>query len=217
MTAHKTYKIRFHLNSPLSLNSPILHLDGILTTAMLHKKKKEDPFIKTNINQISNELVNLPIKFDKFYYASAAIYDMSRRYITNIYKKPVDNYHLWVNKDKANLQQGLHKTYIVQVSYLPISYVDFYVETDNIEELKELLTYLPGLGKYVNEGFGEIKGMEFEEVGGSAIIREGKTMRSLPVSYGILCRGKIMNVPYTPPYFKRTDEKCYLPFSEVIE
>jgi hypothetical protein len=213
---YETFRIDFFLSFPISLNSPYIHFDGILQMGKVIELKGDDTFIENNKTNNYTKL-DLPLRYENnFYYCSAGIFDKSKRLVSTIYKNPKDLYHIWCSKKKAYLQNGNYRTFLINQSYLPISEITFFFETNDINKVIELVNKIPGIGKYVPEGFGWIKTYQISKIDGSAIIRDGITQRTLPADY-ISCNAEKLKIPCEPPYFLSGKKLCYLPFSEVTK
>jgi hypothetical protein len=216
---YEPLEVRIYLATPLVLNHPWLHLDGVLSHLALRKALGEDYYLlpaKYPISKITKglELPNFPIRYaGAIPQASISFFGNVKPRTEVVYKKLEDRW-LGIVK-KLYHGSGYFKDYAMKHIYIPTPLVKFYVVGDK-EGLLEILSELVSLGDNSRLGWGYISSIEITSISeDKSIVHEGKAMRPIPVRF---CRSWADSflLAWRPPYWS-TDmvEECVPPGSEV--
>ena len=215
-------KITIYLRTPVALGHPWIHLDGIVAhmvrRAALGEKYYDQPS-KAQLTWEEAEKIGwaekeevVPIKKWCYpseskrciYRASVAIFDAEGFQLTRIYKKFASRYAHLVNtkRRKISIGSGPFRGWAIKLPYVPATQATFYVYGDK-EKLEELLEHLPGLGKKVVVGFGEIRDFEIETLKRDySLVKDGVAMRPLP-TFMLSSFSEAFPLACWPPYWLR--------------
>ncbi len=230
-------RVRFNLVSPLAFwaNKPIhpLSLDGILTyAATLGNDSWKSP---SDIYCHVPDLVDLPldkagIPGEEYYRASMMFVPSCAFWKMDAFIKKADSFDAldrYAAKEKQNIanqsKSGPFRQFYERYLLLCTPYIEFYVSTDSLDDLGDLLHRVKQLG-YIgskhNVGYGKLRerdGIEvFDAKVDYSVWKDGKPTRPVPVdSVSEKLPLAIQYVSYRPPYFHMANKKeCYIPPAE---
>lgn len=232
MSSYEPLKIIFYLRSPLILGWRWIHFDGLIAHVLLRRELGERYYLLPSKRSASD--VILPILDEKMpvlktmhngfeiWHASVSmINDMVIDGVT-IYKKfEAKRIHLTTSRKKrVEIRRAYYKSFAMRVPLIPCREVVFYV-CGVEDEVSELVSYIPAIGKKRVYGFGDIKGYDVIKVEEDYSLFKGNiVMRPIPLEAFkriMTRRVKVANVAYKPPYWwKANTRKCVLPGS-VLE
>jgi CRISPR type IV-associated protein Csf3 len=189
----KPFKLTFKMMTSICLSHPWVHLDGILAHLLLRKLLKENFYTlpsKMPIDFFS--LLDLPLKKLRnngtfIYHSSVSRFNRDEIYVDKIYKRFEDTKMKWMDpgrSKKIDTTRGRFKNYMINLPYIPTSQVVFYGNGD-IKEIKELIKYLPGLGKKIAAGFGFYHSFKMKEIeqDTSLVNKNNEAMRPIPSEF----------------------------------
>lgn len=165
----KSYKITFHLNTPLSFIAPPT-FDGILGSAYAQEVLGERFEQKLHIPK--DELLDftpMPIvKNEKGYFMASVIhYDPTHMTeFTERWRKRWETQYdfLVANPSKIRTQQGKFKSYDVPYVLRDLKQVWFYFQSEDVAQVEYLIAkWIPALAKKRSHGNGDILRFEIEE------------------------------------------------------
>lgn len=203
--------------------SGLLYLDAILYHGWFLKYAPEVIYgtQKQSSEKTKNMKFGLPLTqlSDTRYAASCGFY---KQYSQNIkywnkrsdFTDGRDSYYL-EDRGKVNIKTGTLKAYHFPQVIRTISEIEFY-GIGTIEKIKDLLSYIPAVGKKPSAGWGMVKEWVVEPFP-EDWSTEGKygLMRPMPVDEYELKEDRnyqIMDSPIHPPYWKAINTKlCYIP------
>lgn len=191
--AFSPFKLTFRMMTPICLTHPWVHLDGILAHILLRKLLKEQFYSLPSSMPIDFfELFELPLKTlrqgDLFiYHSSVSLFDGERFYIDKIYKRFEDRKMRFMDpgrSTKIDVSRGRFKNYMISLPYLPSSEITFFGHGD-IEEIRNLIPFLPGLGKKIAAGFGFFHSFSIDQISKdkSLVNEKGEAMRPIPCEF----------------------------------
>ena len=209
---YKTYKIIFLLNSPISfLDTPTF--DGVLSYAYAREILPDAAFSqKLNIDK--SEIIdfsNMPIEIhEKGYFMASKMFFDETNGVESIQKWR----KRWANKydniadfgkqqRKVDVARGAFKSYDMPIIVKHIPVVWFYFKTDNIYEVKRLVSkHIHFLGKKRAQGYGEILKFEIEQSNYEFV----GAFRPIPLRLADVDINKFEDVKFThcawkPPYW----------------
>lgn len=198
--------------------SEIIHFDGILYHAWF---AKHDPDvlngIKTNSKQHMDFGLPLTMMPDGRYAASVGFYHQYGQDVEYWNKRPDftngRNCKYLEAKGKIDTGAGPLKAYHFPQIIRTVSDIEFY-GVGTIEKIRDLLSYMPAVGKKPAAGWGIVKEWIVEPFT-EDWSTEGKygLMRPMPVDeYSPKATYQIMEIPTFPPYWKGIRNKlCYIP------
>jgi len=213
-------KITFEMITPVVLAHPWIHFDGLIAHFLLKDLLRRNYFLLPGRYPINfTSVMKLPIEKSRydFYYSSVSIFEPKKAFATKIYKrfddKNIDK--LKTKKKKIRLGSGYYKSFMMSLPYIPARKVIFYCRGVK-EEIERLVSEIPGLGKKVHIGFGEIKDVNIKKINiDKSIILNGKAMRPIPL-HAVKKFKEMANMAYRPPYWaKENVTLCVPPFEEV--
>jgi len=189
----RPFKLTFNMMTNICLSHPWISLDGILAHILLRKLLGDDFYYLPSSMPIDFfEMVALPLKKyaldDLFiYHGSVSLFEREKLFIDKIYKRFEDGKMKFMDSGrstKIDITRGRFKNYMINLPYLPIDKIIFYGNGD-IEEIKTLLPYLPGLGKKIAAGFGFFRSFEITQIkkDKSLVNEENRAMRPIPCEF----------------------------------
>lgn len=205
-------KIVFKMRSEICLGHPWIHFDGILAH-LLQRKYNPDYWVLPSNRVEDVDLSKMPLKkTGEIYHASVSFFDVGKMYSTLLHKRFCEEY-LDLNRvrvKKIDRGRGYFKDYRMRFITIPARTVTFYA-CGIKEEIQELLEALPGLGKKVSVGFGEIQSFSIEEIDEDiSVVKDGVAMRPIPKDM-LQYWGDLAVLAYKPPYWDRTCVKECVP------
>lgn len=225
------YKITFNISSPMCFfERPMF--DSIIAYAYVMDKHGVNLFTPLSYTKEEQSIIdNIPItKFkNRYYLASSMMYD-DTNILNNINSKKKrwdSNYDFLASFGKSKRQldtkRGTFRSYDIAYEEKLIDKVWFYVNTDNIGYIVQLLSnYIFGIGKNIKLGHGEIKDYNILKLNSDDIF-EKKLLRPIPVDMGLTdeqlkCKYIIRHFGYYPPYWNSINQDmCYYPKLSNVE
>lgn len=225
------YEVEAGLRTPLSISSPYLPLDSILQSLILQEEDADYFIFSKGKSEIKSP--ELPIKkYKDMYLCSCGLFNNTRLLMSYFSKRPNDSTFLkYYDQKKKNgklrevsFKSGSYRSFIPKLAYLPINKITFLadVQEGNVEEFESLCKKITHLGKAIDMGWGEVAYIQIKESkDASAIVKNNKTLRSIPESYlediGIQYNKRDIGIgSYKAPYWhSKTKTKILLPFSEL--
>lgn len=202
------YKITFEMGAPICfIERPIF--DALLAYCYM-RDTAVDFEQKLNINK--EELIDffsvLPLAVKendglKYFNASWIFYDTKEvKQTQDSFKKRFDFYNDSIvdfdgKTEKITITKGEYKSYDMPISIYHIKKCWFFIETENIDEIKRLIsTYLFGIGKKTAYGYGKIKTFHVEHLEYDPF--KNDIIRPIPYKSKIK---KSVFTSYKPPYW----------------
>ena len=214
-------KITFEMVFPIVLGWPWIALDGLLAHFELLRTLGSDYFLLES-KKVETEMVNdlyIPLgRWHDIYMSSVSIFEPKKIFEETIYKRFETKGAINIGKrkrQKVHINSGYFRNFMIALPYIPAQKVIFYAFGER-ERIEEILSYVPGLGKKVAIGFGEIKNIKVESIDKNySLVKDGLAMRPVPVEY-TKDYEEIARLAYTFPYWDKTLVKeCVVPFSKV--
>lgn len=204
----------------------IVMFDSILYHAWFYKYAPH--VLRGEGDEKSNKYIGLPLRqlTGNRWAASKAIYEETSKTV-EFYNKRPDFFasdkigHLKEEKGIISDSAGLYRAYRnpVIVRTVKNDCIKFYC-MGHKEEIADLLSYMPAVGKKPSMGFGIITKIEIRDIDADYSLYHPKygLMRPLPVSeahdYGHDLNYPIMKYGVKPPYWKPCNaELCYVPIN----
>jgi CRISPR type IV-associated protein Csf3 len=225
----KSFKLKFKMMTPVCLSHPWINFDGILAHLLLRKLLEDNFYYLPSSMPIDFfELLDLPLKkleysSDLFiYHSSISFFEKEKIYIDKIYKRFEDRKMRFMDpgrSTKIDITRGRFKNYMINLPYLPSSEIIFFGFGD-VQEIKSLLQYLPGLGKKIAAGFGFFKSFDIKEIeqDKSLINQENKAMRPIPCEFLDERKNyEKVSLSYKFPYWARGNVKLCCNVGEKIK
>lgn len=218
-------EVTIHLETPVLLGHPYIHFDGIITHLLLREKMGNDYYTSLPSKMplaVYDHALNPVLKSSKIggvliYHASVSIFDSDIMAATTIYKK-FDTHHADRLRSTKTLysDRGLYKSYMMKMLYNPSRKCRFYAK-GNYDYIGYLLSFLPGLGKKVDVGFGAISRIDVQKTDRDRSIMDGiRVMRPIPVELLDDYTEAYPSV-FIPPYWNRANTRMCAPaFAEAV-
>lgn len=216
--AHEPFRVVAHLATPIALNHPWMHLDGLLAHCAGLRRLARDYYLLP-----TKRLVEMPDPWARGLLARAGGIphasiswfdppDVAYRSI-QYYKRLETNG--FPGRKQLRIGHGHFRAWMLRWVYLPVPRVVFYVCGD-MERIRDLLSEVTHIGNDHRVGWGKIHRWEFERTPEDwSVVREGRAQRPIPVR---LLRSWSDAVPlaWRPPYWARERvEPCAPPGAEV--
>ncbi len=213
-------KVTFEMTTPIVLSHPWIHFDGLIAHFLLKEILGNEYYLLPGRGPIDfTSVMKLPLLKNEygFFHTSVSIFEPKRVFATRIYKR-FDDKNIERTKSKKKriyLGSGYFKSFMISLPYIPARKVIFYcngIET----EIERLLKEVPGLGKKVDIGFGEIKSFKIKKIERDhSLVKNGKAMRPIPAEF-VESFDEIVNMAYKPPYWaKENVTLCVPPLGKV--
>ncbi len=203
----KTFKITFHLGSPICVTTPFLHLDAILSHLLLMDSLKDDFFIlprKLNISRyLPKNCRMIPVlKTGDIYHCSSAQFIPNNLHVDTIYKRFEEKWTENLKAKKIRIGSGHYRSYMMKQPYVSCQKVIFYARGEMNYCQRLIDGYMYGIGNDYRIGFGAIRKIEYEETPEDwSIVANGIAMRSIPVE---MCSEweDAAYLPFRSPYWE---------------
>lgn len=202
------YKITFTLKSAVSFVE-LPTFDGLLAWCYMKDKYGSVP---QKLNLAKEELESfddLPLvkHEDGYFMASWMRFDEGKALeFTGSWKKRWANEHdhladFGKKVKKVRVTAGEYKSYNMPIVLHRVRDVWFYFDSNNVEEVKRLLSHLWGIGKKTSQGYGEISIFNIEQVDYNPF---EQIIRPIPVKQDDLKNLRMINMRlmgWKPPYW----------------
>ena len=228
-TDFEPLKIVFKVRPPIYVNSPWIHLDGVINYLCFRECLGRDFYYLPSEVTVDTTGLMLPLKQShqgdySVYHSSVALYPVNQAYLMKdtIYKRFTDKetFHLTKKQQKGRIQtnRGYFKDFMINYPILLVDSLTFYCNGDK-KELERLLGHLSMVGKKTSIGSGRILDYTIEETEMDySFFKDGRIMRPLPVEFKLpLVDGMVMqNQSYKPPYWDKNNmTMCYVPPNQI--
>jgi len=217
----KPLKIIFELASPMALTYPWIFFDGLI--AHLYWRKHSPELYrslpsKVVVKKLGDIIPHIPLKkTGKIFHASISLYNLENKYVVSLYKKFFERKldYSRMRRKKIDKSRGWFREWKIQLIYIPVKKVYFYAN-GIYSEIDELLSGLPCLGKKGAAGFGFIKKYSIVEIDEDySIVKDGKAMRSIPISMLDWC-SDVVSMAYRPPYWSKENITLCCPPGSLV-
>ncbi len=212
-------KITIDLVFPVALAFPWVAFDGLLAHLALLRDMGDDYFLlpsKTPVN-ITKDLYIPLSRWHDIFLSSVSIFEPYKVFEETIYKRFEEKGapEIGRKRKKVHINSGYFRNFMIAMPYVPARRVIFYAHGEG-EEVEDLLSYLPGIGKKVAIGFGEVGKITVEPIKQDySLVKDGLAMRPIPVEY-VKDYEESAYLAYTFPYWdKSLVKECVVPFSKV--
>ncbi len=213
----KPLKIVFHLRFPIAVTFPWIAFDGLLAHLELRRRDPDAYWLLPSKTPLNLD-IEIPVgKLKGVYRTSSSIFEPKKIFQETIYKRFETKGSLDISKKrkKVHINQGYFKNFMIALPYIPVEKVVFYAFGDR-QRIIELLSLMPGLGKKIAIGYGEIDRFEVIETEKDySLFKGGLAMRPIPVDRVKRYKESAL-LAYTFPYWDKTLVKeCVVPFTEA--
>ncbi len=227
MRRTETLRIRYTLHTPVLLNHPWIHFDGLVAHLLL-REHLGDKIYTLDTRRPSMELlesIDIPIARvctgnTCFYDASISMFDgrlppWEAVYPAHVRKRFTERYAHTVATARAKLDvsRGPFKLFDIEYTYVPARTVEFIVRGDE-QELTRIAARATVLGAKRGEGWGHVKGFTYEKLEQPRAYQmpDGTVTRPIPVQPFVDLAGTleayghatVIVSTYAPPYWDRS-------------
>ena len=214
-------KITFEMAFPIALGWPWIAFDGLLAHFELIRTLGSDYFLLPS-KKVDEKAKNVYIPLGKWhdlFMSSVSIFEPKKIFEETIYKRFEVNGALDIGKrkrKKVHINQGYFRNFMIALPYVPVEKVVFYAFGEK-RHIEEILSLVPGLGKKVIIGFGEVENVIVESIEKNySLVKDGFAMRPIPKEY-VNDYEETAYLAYTFPYWDKTLVKeCVVPFTKVV-
>jgi len=216
------FKVVFKMASPIALNHPWMHFDGLIAHLALMNILGRDYYLLPAKFPLGRALrgikflEKLPLKkTGDLWHASVSVLEPYTVKLDVIYKRFEDRWIPKTNKKKIYRGRGFFKDYAINIPYIPAITCTFYGVGD-IEMIKKLLYNVVGLGNDTRIGFGAVSKFYIETTEKDfSLVKDGKAMRPIPIKYCEYYKEKVP-IAWRPPYWAPENiDLCCPPFAEI--
>lgn len=207
-------EVIIELRTPVALGHPWIHFDGIISHLVLREKLGEEYYLlptKRSILRESDDLIAKDVPIAKImlsekvwmYRASVGIFDAEELTLTTIYKRFTIEFAdmIRMRRKSISIASGKLRNWSIRLPYVPTSEVRFYA-VGIASRIEELLHHLPGLGKKVAIGFGDIRGFEVRKINEDRSLIYGEiAMRPIPTIF-LEKYDDCYQLAFRPPYWE---------------
>lgn len=215
------YEIKVHLSTPIVFPANKLypiHFDGILTALAAQKEgiadnpiPQEAPIIELPLNRTGGE--------KWVWKASCMEIDQSKSRTARDIWTSLTNWPEYVapnKKTSINPGSGIYRAKTGLLMLLITPFVRFYIDTENINGVVDLLNSLTHIGNRIGAGYGEVRNIDIKKINEdyTLIDKNGYVARYIPVSEIEKPdpRWEIGYAGYRSPYyFYPLFDRCYIP------
>ncbi len=216
--AWEPFRITATLRTPVTLNHPWLHLDGILSHLVYQHVLGRDYYnlpTKQVVHLRDDRYRNLLSRQHHIPHASISFFDPpDAAYRSLQYFKRFEA-EGFPGRRKVQVGSGHYRNWMLRWVYLAAHTVTFY-GCGNLPEIRELLGELTHLGNDNRVGWGKLAALTVERTDADySLVKDGRAMRPIPTR---LLRDWSDSVPlaWRPPYWAAENvEDCAPPGAEV--
>lgn len=214
----RNFEVEIRLASPVSLNHPWLHLDGILIHMARNRVLGRDQFNQPTkvVQSLSTQDLGpygRVLAYRGVSHASVSFFGPVERLSSIQFFKRFEP-DGFPKRNKIAMGFGHYRSWMMRVVYVPAEWCRFYGRGD-IDLVRDLLGDLTHLGNKSRMGWGAVAGVEVRETEENrSLVWEGRAMRPIPVR---LCRSYSDAVPLAcrAPYWSADNvEMCVPPGAE---
>ena len=213
------FKVTFWLGTPVSLNHPWIHLDGI-TAHLKYESALDREYRHLPSKSVVSQDDHAPPLYRKtngVRHASVSLFvpDLPP-YTYTMFKRFEPEGYPRRGPQKVNIGSGHYRNYMLRLVLKPCERVEFYGygAMDRIADLLSTLTHLGGEGR---DGFGQIIGLDVEPIDEDrSLVAGGIAMRPIPVKQ-LRSWSEAVHVAWRAPYWARESiALCAPPGAEVV-
>lgn len=184
-----TYKITFQIRNGKIAFTDIPTFDALLAYCYF-KEYHDQPIQELSYDKLI-DFTPMPIeKQNGVFLASQMFWQDKENTVeyNSIWRKKWDNKHDHLSdfgkkKRQVQIARGEYKSYEVPIVVKLIDEVWFYFVSDKVEEVKQLLSHLKGIGKKNSTGFGLIESYTIVEVEDDSVNFENDVLRPIPIEH----------------------------------
>jgi hypothetical protein len=215
------FKVTFWLGSPLCINHPWLHLDGI-TAHLRYEERLGREYrhlpSKTVVPQATQHEAPLFLRTNGVKHASVSVFcPHLPPYTMAMFKRFEPEGFPRNGPQRVNIGSGHFRNYMLRQVLIPCERVEFYAHGD-MARVRRLLSTLTYLGNDGRVGWGQILRLDVvptdEDI---SLVAHGVAMRPIPVS---ACRSHgedVAHIAWYAPYWSRQSvDLCAVPGCEVV-
>jgi hypothetical protein len=215
------FAIHFRLATPVCLNHPWLHLDGVLAHLMAQRLLGRDYYTLPTKQVVSTPIPrawhHVVVHYRGLAWASISCFnppDVGYQTL-QYFKRFEETPHLSRRQRKVPLGSGRFRTWMLRWVYVPAAAVTFYGR-GQVHLVQELLSDLTHLGNDTRVGWGRIADMRLEVLEQDrSLVWEGRAMRPIPVRFLQAWDDEVM-LAWKPPYWAADSvERCAPPGARV--
>lgn len=178
------FRVTFHVGSPVCLNHPWLHLDG-LTAHVKHLEQLGRDYRYLPSKAVHSGPRHAPplfVKTNGVRHAGVSIFDPeAEQYTETMFKRFEPEGYPQAGAQRVNLGSGHFRNYMLRQVVVSCERVEFHGNGD-MERVGRLLSQLTHLGNDGRVGYGHIIGLDIEpEEEDLSLVAHGVAMRPIPV------------------------------------
>lgn len=206
-------RIVFELATPVCINHPWLHLDGLLAHQALLQQLGRDYYLLETKQVVPLTYETGLARFGDIYCASISIFEPDDMFSLQYFKR--FEARGFPAKSKISIARGHYRAWMLRSVYVPAQRITYYACGDP-ERIEELLSPLTHVGNDNRVGWGKLRRVWLERVDHDhSLVREGVAMRPIPTR--LLWRwSDQVPLAVRPPYWAAENvELCAPPGAEV--
>jgi CRISPR type IV-associated protein Csf3 len=228
------YRLDIDLSAPVAASDPYIHLDALLSYAAGIETLGFDGLQDLDEDEVRYFREAMPLH--RYQHDGEWVWACSAATIAGGEDAPdkgewsttrwrkrfdVDDEHQ-TKRTQINVTAGEFKSYNATLPYTPADRLEFLFECPDPDRVVEMIEeHVPAVGKKRSQGFGRIRSVSWSEVSeavDSAILRDGRTLRSLPAEFidGTPTGVRIERRTTKPPYWHAENQSmAYPPFQDL--
>ncbi|MDQ7851146.1 MAG: hypothetical protein RB148_12825 [Armatimonadota bacterium] len=216
----KHFQIVFYLATPVALNHPWLHLDGLISHLVALRVLGRDYYVlptKTVTSLSAKQLGRYQRVLRQWWelpQASVSFFHPDDLFSLRYFKRFEPRG--FPGERKIDLGRGHYRTWMLRHVYCPAETVTFY-GTGDLELVRDLLSDLTHIGNDNRVGWGRIHRLEVTELPEDrSLVWEGKAMRPIPIRF-LRKWEDAVPLAWRPPYWAAENvEVCAPPGARVV-
>ena len=216
------FRLRCYLATPVALNHPWLHLDGVVAHLVQMRLRGRDYYtLPTKVPRPASQdftrhrYQHVLLETDGLTHASISWFHPHKLVTVGYYKRFEDQGFPVHRKKRVESGSGHYRSWMLRWAVVPAEYVDFYGVGD-LALLGELLADLTHLGNDTRVGWGKVARWELEPIQDDrSLVWQGVAMRPIPVRY-LASWSEAVPLAWRPPYWAAENvDLCAPPGAEV--
>jgi len=213
-----SFELKLVMATPVNINHPWIHLDGLLHHLRLLKRLGRDYYLLptkqvTGFDWKGHRYEHVIVYRQELPFASVSFFEPPDVRSLQYYKRlEVAGFP---GKRRVDIGSGHYRNWMLRAVYVPCHTVTFYGR-GNLSLVSELLEDLTHLGNDTRIGWGKVATWQLQEIEEDrSIVWQGKAMRPIPVRL-LKSYSEAVPLAWRAPYWAAdTVELCAPPGAEV--
>lgn len=193
----KPFKLTLTLSTPVAINHPWLHLDGLLAHLSLLHQLGQDYYLLPTKEVVEVSYDTGLARIGEMFCGSISFFEPADMFSMRYYKRPeIRDFP----GRRVDISRGHYRAWMLRHIYVAARVCMFHGRGD-IETVWSLVYDLTHIGNDNRVGWGKIRDLRIEEMDEDwSVVREGRATRPIPVAY-LRRWSDAVPLAWKPPYW----------------